>query len=112
MQSNRESARRSRLKKQKRLEDLGNEVNRLRVMNSRIVESINDKERARIEIESMNNVLRLEAVEMTYRLRALNLVVQIVDDANVYDVLDPLLEPWQFDLPLQPSSVDYDTFLV
>lgn len=97
MQSNRESARRSRMKKQKRFQDLTSEVRRLQIVNSRIVESVNSREQARIEIETMNNLLRVEAMETTYRLRALDLVLQIVDEANALavGVRDPLLEPWQ-----------------
>ncbi|XP_038900030.1 bZIP transcription factor 53-like [Benincasa hispida] len=115
MQSNRESARRSRMKKQKRFEDLTSEVRRLQNVNSRIVESINGREQARIEIESINNILRVEAMEMTYRLGALDLVLQIVDDADALgvDVRDPLLEPWQHNqqMPL-PTAADYDMFMV
>ena len=118
MQSNRESARRSRMRKQKRFENLTREVRELQIVNSRIVESVNGREEAMVEIESMNNFLRVEAIEMTCRLRALDLMLQIQDDANVVvvDVRDPWLEPWQLNQQRQPPpplmAAYYDMFLV
>uniref|UniRef100_A0A0A0K6D0 BZIP domain-containing protein n=1 Tax=Cucumis sativus TaxID=3659 RepID=A0A0A0K6D0_CUCSA len=118
MQSNRESARRSRMRKQKRFENLTREVRELQIVNSRIVESVNGREEAMVEIESMNNFLRVEAIEMTCRLRALDLMLQIQDDANVVvvDVRDPWLEPWQLNQQSQPPpplmAAYYDMFLV
>ncbi|KAI9072963.1 hypothetical protein K1719_045092 [Acacia pycnantha] len=44
MQSNRESARRSQMKKQKQLEDLTNEISRLQSANSLLVQNIKEKE--------------------------------------------------------------------
>lgn len=106
------------MRKQKRFEDLTSEVRELQIVNSRIVESVNGREEAMVEIESMNNFLRVEAIEMTCRLRALDLVLQIQDDANAvaFDVRDPLLEPWQLNQQKQPPpplmAADYGTFLV
>ena len=106
------------MRKQKRFENLTREVRELQIVNSRIVESVNGREEAMVEIESMNNFLRVEAIEMTCRLRALDLMLQIQDDANVVvvDVRDPWLEPWQLNQQRQPPpplmAAYYDMFLV
>ena len=58
--------------------------------------------------ESMNSLLRVEAIETTNQFRALNLVIQFVDDAKALavDARDPLLEPWQLNLQMQPLAAD------
>ncbi|KAG7014344.1 hypothetical protein SDJN02_24521, partial [Cucurbita argyrosperma subsp. argyrosperma] len=60
--------------------------------------------------ESMNSLLRVKAIETTNQFRALNSVIQFVDDANALavDVGNPLLEPWQLNLQMQPLAADYE----
>ncbi|KAJ6404107.1 hypothetical protein OIU84_012321 [Salix udensis] len=84
MISNRESARRSRMRKQKQMEDLG----------------INAAHQRRMEMESANNVLRAQAVELTERLRSLNSVLQVVEEVSglsmeIPEIPDTMLELWQ-----------------
>ncbi|MBA0610160.1 hypothetical protein Godav_011043 [Gossypium davidsonii] len=99
MLSNRESARRSRMKKRKLMEDLGNEVSLLQKENSRLSKEINASTQRYIEMESANNLLRAEAMGLTERLRSLNSVLHIVEEVNGYAVeipeipYDPLLKP-------------------
>ncbi|OMP06523.1 hypothetical protein CCACVL1_01532 [Corchorus capsularis] len=115
MLSNRESARRSRMRKQKQLEDLVNEASALQKDNSRVSEAINVATQRYIEMESANNVLRAQAMELTERLRSLNSVLHIVEEVSGYDVEipeipDPLLKPWQLPCPVQPIMASADMF--
>lgn len=113
MESNRESARRSRMKKQKLLEDLTNEISRLRSENSVLVEKIKEKEEAFSEMESSNTILRAQTMELCERLRFLNSLLEIADEVNglsveIPHILDPLLEPWQIPYPTQPIMASSD----
>jgi hypothetical protein len=118
MLSNRESARRSRMKKQKQVEDLTGEVSRLQIANSQLAQSINAKEQAYMAIESGNNVLRAQALELTDRLRYLNSVLQIIEDVSGFDVdipeiPDPMMNPLQFHRPIHPIMASAaDMFLL
>ncbi|XP_028781891.1 bZIP transcription factor 53-like [Neltuma alba] len=114
MLSNRESARRSRMKKQKQVEDLSSEIGRLKAENGRLFESIKAKEEAHVEIESVNNVLRAQTTELTDRLRFLNSILEIAEEVSglsveIPEIPDALFNPWQLPLPMQPimaSAVD------
>ncbi|KAK8565544.1 hypothetical protein V6N13_020642 [Hibiscus sabdariffa] len=113
MLSNRESARRSRMRKQKQLGDLAEEVSALQKEKSQVSERISVAAQRYIEMQSANNILRAQAMELTDRLRSLNSVLHIVEEVGGYDVVipeipDPLLEPWQLPCPIQPiiASVD------
>ncbi|KAF2325084.1 hypothetical protein GH714_022681 [Hevea brasiliensis] len=82
MISNRESARRSRMRKQKQMEDLVNELTLLQNENGRLRQNINDNTQRYVEMESANSVLRARAMELTERLRSLNSVLQIVEEVS------------------------------
>lgn len=114
MQSNRESARRSRMKKQKQLEDLTNEISRLQSANTQLVQNIKEKEEAYNEIESDNTVLRAQTMELFERLRFLYSILEIAEEVSglsveIPEIPDPLLKPWQLPYPIQPipASSDY-----
>ncbi|XP_022728182.1 bZIP transcription factor 53-like [Durio zibethinus] len=117
MLSNRESARRSRMRKQKRLEDLLNEVNTLQKENSQLSEGINTTTQHYTEMESANHVLRAQAMELTERLRSLNSVLHIAEevsgcDVEIPEIPDPLLKPWHLPYPIQPIMAAADMFEV
>ncbi|TKY61714.1 Ocs element-binding factor 1 [Spatholobus suberectus] len=80
---NHEYARKSRMKKQKRLEDLTNEVNRLQSVNKMLVESIKAKKEMCVEIEVPNNILRAQIVELDDRLRFLNSIIEVAEEVSV-----------------------------
>ncbi|MCI30018.1 ocs element-binding factor 1-like, partial [Trifolium medium] len=116
MLSNRESARRSRMKKQKQLEDLSDEANRLQIENKKLLESIKAKEEACIENIAANGVLRAQTMELTDRLRFLNSILEIAEEVSGFsveipEIPDPLLEPWQIPRPIQPIMASADMFL-
>lgn len=114
MLSNRESARRSRMRKQKQLEDLTAETSRLQISNGQVVRSIGAKEQAFFQLDASNNVLRAQMAELTDRLRSLNSVLQIVEEVSglsvdIPEIPESLLEPWQSAYPAHPLS-DVDMF--
>ncbi|KAI4301501.1 hypothetical protein L6164_034776 [Bauhinia variegata] len=111
MLSNRESARRSRMRKQKQLEDLADEITRLQGANTQLVQNIKAKEEAYIEIESATNILRAQTTELTDRLRFLNSILEIAEEVSGFsvdipEIPDPLLEPWQIphQIPIMASA--------
>lgn len=105
MISNRESARRSRMKKQQRLDELIGQAAQLQSDNSQIVNEINKATQAFVTVESENNVVRAQLTELTDRLRSLNSVLQIVEQVSglamdIPEIPDTMLEPWQLPCPV------------
>lgn len=82
MLSNRESARRSRMKKQKHLDDLLGEVGQLGKNNNQILESINVTTQLYLNLEAENSVLRAQMGELTNRLQSLNDIVDCINSTN------------------------------
>ncbi|QCD98285.1 bZIP transcription factor 53-like [Vigna unguiculata] len=116
MLSNRESARRSRMRKQKQLEDLTDEVSKLQGANKKLVENIKTKEEACAETEAANSILRAQTLELTERLRFLNSILEIAEEVGglsveIPDIPDPLLKPWQIPHPTQPIMATANMFL-
>lgn len=107
MLSNRESARRSRMRKQKLLEDLTDEVSKLQDANERLAQSIKVKEEAFIEMEAANDVLKAQTMELADRLRFLNSILEIAEEVSglsvdIPQIPDPLLKPWHIPHPIHP----------
>ncbi|CAI9110838.1 OLC1v1010927C1 [Oldenlandia corymbosa var. corymbosa] len=82
MISNRESARRSRMRKQKHLDDMLSQVNQLREENNQILSNLNLTTRLFLNVESENSVLRAQLNELTHRLKSLNDIVSCLNGAN------------------------------
>ncbi|KQJ86328.1 ocs element-binding factor 1 [Brachypodium distachyon] len=105
--SNRESARRSRLRKQQHLDELVQEVARLKAENARVLGRANDIAGQYVRVEQENTVLRARAAELGDRLRSVNQVLRVVEDFSgvAMDIQeecppdDPLLRPWQIPYP-------------
>ncbi|XP_042398574.1 bZIP transcription factor 11-like [Zingiber officinale] len=72
MLSNRESARRSRLRKQKHMQDLTAQVGRLRKENGQILVALDATAQLYAGVEAENTVLRAQAEELSARLKSLN----------------------------------------
>ncbi|KAL3538993.1 hypothetical protein ACH5RR_002359 [Cinchona calisaya] len=79
MISNRESARRSRMRKQKHLDDLMAQVAHLRKENNQIITTMNVTTQQYLNVEAENSVLRAQVAELSHRLQSLN---QIIDFLN------------------------------
>ncbi|RID77448.1 hypothetical protein BRARA_A00363 [Brassica rapa] len=82
MLSNRESARRSRMKKQKLLDDLTAQVNQLKKENSEIVTSVSITTQHYLAVEAENSVLRAQLDELSHRLESLNDIIGLLENTN------------------------------
>ncbi|XP_010526918.1 PREDICTED: bZIP transcription factor 11-like [Tarenaya hassleriana] len=82
MISNRESARRSRMRKQKLLDDLTAQVAQLRKENHQIVTSVSITTQHYLTVESENAVLRAQLDELKNRLDSLNDIIALANNNN------------------------------
>ncbi|CAL1353559.1 unnamed protein product [Linum trigynum] len=78
MVSNRESARRSRERKQKHLDDLTAQVAQLTEENGQILTSINITTQHFLSLEADNSILRAQVGELSNRLDSLNDILQFL----------------------------------
>lgn len=103
MLSNRESARRSRERKQKHLNDLVNEVCKLQEENNQISEQVKSRNEYYARVEAENRVTRVQVAELTERLRSMTSLLRFLGVKNgmVMEIPDPLLKPWQLPCPAQ-----------
>ncbi|KAK3008147.1 hypothetical protein RJ639_015126 [Escallonia herrerae] len=80
MISNRESARRSRMKKQKHLDDLMKQVAQLRKENNLIITNLSVTSEHYLNVESENSVLRAQVGELSHRLQSLTEIISFMND--------------------------------
>ncbi|KAJ8511092.1 hypothetical protein OPV22_001526 [Ensete ventricosum] len=83
MLSNRESARRSRMKKQQHLNDLMNQMAHIKIQNSRIAEQTHLVTQQYIKVESDNAVLRAQLSELAERLQSVNSVLRSLEENSI-----------------------------
>lgn len=115
MISNRESARRSRMKKQQHVDKLIAEMSQLQGQNKVVMQKINEATDVFVGVASENNVLRAQLSELTDRLHSLNSVLHIVEEVSgiamdIPQVPDTLMEPWQLPCPAQPITTSANMF--
>ncbi|KAI3807335.1 hypothetical protein L1987_23261 [Smallanthus sonchifolius] len=79
MESNRESARRSRMRKQKHIDDLTAEASRIKNDNDQIRATITVTMQRFVEIEAENSVLRAQVSELSQRLDSLNGILSSIN---------------------------------
>ncbi|XP_022775347.1 bZIP transcription factor 11-like [Durio zibethinus] len=82
MISNRESARWSRMRKQKHLDDLMEHVSQLTKDNNQILTSMNITTHLYLNIEAENSVLRAQMAELSTRLQSLNEIIDFINSSN------------------------------
>ncbi|XP_038884104.1 bZIP transcription factor 44-like [Benincasa hispida] len=82
MQSNRESARRSRMRKQQHLDELMVQVTQLRKDNAQILSNINITSQLYMNIEADNSVLRAQMAELTQRLQSLEEIANCINSGG------------------------------
>ncbi|GER44356.1 basic-leucine zipper transcription factor family protein [Striga asiatica] len=86
--SNRESARRSRMRKQQHLDELVGQVSQLQDESKKMRQMIDGATQLYINFASENNGLRARVSELTDRLHSLNSVIKVVSEVSelAYDV--------------------------
>lgn len=121
MLSNRESARRSRLRKQKHLDDLITQVSQLRKQNEQIVTALSITSQHYCGVESENSVLRTQMIELSNRLQSLNEILYHINGSNnnnnnngfgseFYETSDSMMRPWNLMGVSQPIMASADIF--
>lgn len=96
MLSNRESARRSRLRKQKHLDDLMAQASQLKKDNGHILTTLNLRTQHCLAVEAENSVLRTQAMELTSRLNSLNEILHYIRGEPQMMISEHLINPWSF----------------
>ncbi|KAF5753003.1 bZIP transcription factor family protein [Tripterygium wilfordii] len=120
MLSNRESARRSRQRKQKLVDDLMEQVGQLRQENNQILTTIDMTTQLYLNVEAENSVLRAQMAELTQRLQSLNEIMSSVnvsnglfedEESNVLDdqigCFDSFMTPWSYSLCVNQQPIMY-----
>uniref|UniRef100_A0A5B7AXR1 Putative ocs element-binding factor 1-like n=1 Tax=Davidia involucrata TaxID=16924 RepID=A0A5B7AXR1_DAVIN len=99
MISNRESARRSRMRKELHMKDLNNQISNFKNSNSKIVQEMNAVRQLYAAVEDENRSLRAELAELRNKLESLEMILSYVRGASgcSMDISQggPLLKPWQ-----------------
>ncbi|KAG4169048.1 hypothetical protein ERO13_A12G062200v2 [Gossypium hirsutum] len=129
MLSNRESARRSRMRKQKHLDELMAQVSNLTNHNNQIHTSINVTTQLYSNVEAENLVLRAQMTELSNRLQSLNEIIHFINSSNGvlqndtnFDQAaychphhqlndDSLMNPWNFSTTNQPFMPSADMMM-
>uniref|UniRef100_A0A1D1Z2Z7 Ocs element-binding factor 1 n=1 Tax=Anthurium amnicola TaxID=1678845 RepID=A0A1D1Z2Z7_9ARAE len=110
MESNRDSARRSRLRKQQHLEGQVAQMGNLKGENDRLAAQVAAFEQQLAELDGENAALGAQVAELSERLRSLNSVLRFVQDfsgmaMDIPEMPDPLLRPWQLPRPSHPINM-------
>ncbi|TYJ04024.1 hypothetical protein E1A91_A12G065900v1 [Gossypium mustelinum] len=129
MLSNRESARRSRMRKQKHLDELMAQVSNLTNHNNQIHTSIKVTTQLYSNVEAENLVLRAQMTELSNRLQSLNEIIHFINSSNGvlqndtnFDQAaychphhqlndDSLMNPWNFSTTNQPFMPSADMMM-
>eukprot|EP00262_Sarcandra_glabra_P010567 TRINITY_DN25870_c0_g1_i1.p1 TRINITY_DN25870_c0_g1~~TRINITY_DN25870_c0_g1_i1.p1 ORF type:complete len:153 (+),score=35.97 TRINITY_DN25870_c0_g1_i1:818-1276(+) len=115
MLSNRESARRSRMRKQKHLDDLIAQVGQLRKENNQILTSLNLATQQYLNVEAENTVLNAQMNELRTRLQSLTEIIQYLNGNNGFvfegpQATDSFMKPWNSTYLNQPIMASADMF--
>lgn len=121
MLSNRESARRSRMRKQEHLTDLTAQISLLKKENHQILTSMNVTNQLYMNLEAENSVLRAQMDELSNRLQSLNDIIDCINsskwlfEAEEEDTQiiggDGFLNPWSTLCLNQPIMASADMFM-
>ncbi|XP_026661315.2 bZIP transcription factor 11-like [Phoenix dactylifera] len=112
MLSNRESARRSRVRKKKHLDDLGAQARQLRQENSRILTALNLATKRYLAVEAENSVLRTQMMELSSRLQSLDDILHLLNggfsSSHGHQFSDGFCSPWNSTYMNQPTMASAD----
>nr|XP_043629707.1 bZIP transcription factor 44-like [Erigeron canadensis] len=81
MDSNRESAKRSRMRKQKHIDDLTNQASQLKMENHQVMTNVSMTMQHYTNVEAENSVLRARVVELSRRLESLNQIISVMNQS-------------------------------
>ncbi|XP_059646681.1 bZIP transcription factor 53-like [Cornus florida] len=119
MMSNRESARRSRMRKEQHIKELNNQVSYLKSSNNVIVQEMNSVRQLWSGVESENMVLRAQLADLKNRLESLEIVLSYMRGTSTSTSTstsgcsmaicqdDPLLKPLQVSCQSMPLMASY-----
>ncbi|XP_020587852.1 bZIP transcription factor 53-like [Phalaenopsis equestris] len=107
MLSNRESARRSRMKKQQHLDDMVNNISQFKEENDMILNQVNLISSKYSKLDAENSAMRIRVMELTERLKFLNCTLKHVEEESgmameIPEIPVTLMKPWPFAWSLQP----------
>lgn len=91
MLSNRESARRSRMRKQRHLDELTAQAAHLRRENAHVATALGLTAQGLLAVDAENAVLRTQAAELAARLGSLNDILACMNTTNAVASSDPYL---------------------
>ncbi|CAL9049305.1 unnamed protein product [Musa banksii] len=104
--SNRESARRSRMRKQKHLDGLTAQIGQLRKENSQILTTFTLTTQRFFAVQAENSVLRTQMVELSNRLQSLNDILHCLKAKYSISsgpmITDDFINPWNLMRMNQP----------
>ncbi|KVI06536.1 Basic-leucine zipper domain-containing protein [Cynara cardunculus var. scolymus] len=107
MQSNRESARRSRVRKQKHLDDLTDQINQMKKDNTQILTTIDVTTQQFVQVEAENSVIRAQMGELSQRLDYLNEIINLINCSSSTTTAPGLFEFEQPDFMNNPWNLMY-----
>ncbi|KAI4344849.1 hypothetical protein L6164_012036 [Bauhinia variegata] len=116
MLSNRESARRSRMRKKQHLDDLIAQAGQLKKENGQIMTSIGTTSHLHQSIEAENAILRAQMGELSNRLQSLNEIIDYVNSSNyLFDETQindcGFMNPWNSVSMNQPIRASADMLM-
>ncbi|CAA2939521.1 bZIP transcription factor 53-like [Olea europaea var. sylvestris] len=115
MISNRESAKRSRMKREQHVKDLNDQIMYFTNKRSEIIHKISEITPLYERIESENGILRLQREELRRRLESLDTVSRNTCEANEppLEILEDLfLKPWQPPFQSRPIMTSAGIFRI
>lgn len=107
MESNRESAKRSRQRKQQHLDDLNSQVDKLRTTKQQLMTALNITTQNYAAAEAQNSVLRTQMMELESRLCALR---EIICYMNANHVANAATTMNAHPATIMSGAANYDTF--
>lgn len=114
MISNRESARRSRMRKQKHLDDLMSQLTRLRKENNKILTSMTVTTQNYLNIEAENSILRAQMSELGQSLESLTEIINFLNANCSGSIIESFMadgfiqnESWNYmyNQPIMPADI-------
>ncbi|OIT32528.1 PREDICTED: bZIP transcription factor 11-like [Nicotiana attenuata] len=104
MISNRESARRSRMRKQKHLDDLMSQLAHQRKENNQILTTMNVTTQHYLNVEAENSILRAQVAELSNRFESLTQIISFLNGQNNEYMADGFImnDSWNYVYSNQP----------